>query len=350
MVYIQEAAKRYDRLFTMMEWLSNLRYGVTIEEIAKGTRKSEKTVRRDLEAIEKTLRIKLVKEMGDDRKYRYRMEKQATKFRPLMLSTYEILALYFVRGFAHFKDIPFVQKNLAEVFNKISLSATESRAKTKNDFLERVSNLFILPRELGGRIYNQRSKMEFLERLIDAALDYKVCEVTHGIGKKEKKFRIGPLHFFNYRDAMYILGRNMEASSQNDEDIFINLALHRVKDVKVLENEYFEYPSDFDAGNFFESDIFCFNEDKELIKLKFALHMRDYILEREWFPNQKIQKHKDGSVTLIFESDLNMILLGWIRGFGPDVEVLGPAELREMIIGDLKENLKHYKAKDRKTS
>jgi predicted DNA-binding transcriptional regulator YafY len=332
----------------MMEWLSNLRYGLTIEEIAEGTGKSEKTVRRDFEAIEKTLRIKLIKEMGNDRKYRYRMEKQATKFRPLLFSTYEILALYFVRGFAHFKDIPFVQKNLAEVFNKISLSAAESQVKTKNDFLERVSNLFILPRELGGRLYNQENNMEFLEKLINAALDYKVCDVTHG--EKGKKFKIGPLHFFNYRDAMYILGRNMEASSRKDKDIFINLALHRIKDVKVIKDEYFEYPSDFDAEKFFESDIFCFNEDKEVIKLKFAPYMRDYILEREWYPNQKVQKHKDGSVTLIFESDLNMILIGWIRGFGPDVEVLEPVELREMIIGDLKENLKQYKAKVRKTS
>ncbi len=347
MVYIYEAAKRYDRLFTMMEWLSNLRYGVTIEEIADGTGKSEKTVRRDLEAIEKTLRIKLIKEIGNDRKYRYRMEKQATRFRPLMLSTYEILALYFVRGFAHFKDIPFVQKNLAEVFNKISLSATESQAKTKNDFLERVSNLFILPRELGGRLYNQDNNMEFLEKLINAALDFKVCDVTHG--EKGKKFRIGPLHFFNYRDAMYILGKNIEASVQSDKDTYINLALHRIKDVQVVESEDFDYPSDFDAEKFFESDIFCFNEDKELIKLKFAPHMRDYILEREWYPNQKVKKHKDGSVTLIFESDLNMILLGWIRGFGPDVEVLKPDELRETIIGDLKESLKQYKAKDRKT-
>ncbi|MGH7791511.1 MAG: helix-turn-helix transcriptional regulator, partial [Thermodesulfobacteriota bacterium] len=116
MIYVQESAKRYDRLFMMIEWLSNLKYGATVEEIAKEMGKSEKTIRRDLEAIEKTLGIKFIKEKGNDRKYRYRIEKQATKLRPLLLSTYEILALYFVRGFAHFKDVPLVQENLAEVF------------------------------------------------------------------------------------------------------------------------------------------------------------------------------------------------------------------------------------------
>lgn len=343
MVYIPESAKRYDRLFTMMEWLSDLKYGATVEEIAGEMGKSKKTIRRDLEAIEKTLGIKFIREKGNDRNYRYRIEKQATRFRPLLLSTYEILALYFVRGFAHFKDIPFIQKNLADVFKKISVSGTESVTKTEHDFFRRVSNLFILPRELGGRIYNQRNKMEFLEKLVGAALDCKVCEVTHN--ETKKKFKIGPLHFFNYRDAMYILGKNMEASAQNEEEIFINLAMHRVKDVNVLDDEYFEYPPHFDAEEFFEFDIFCFNEDKKLIKVKFAPHARDYILEREWYPNQKVQELKDGSVVLSFESDLNMILIGWIRGFGPDVEVLVPVELKEIIIEDLKKNVKQYKKK-----
>ena len=43
-----------------------------------------------------------------------------------------------------------------------------------------------------------------------------------------------------------------------------------------------------------------------------------------------------------FESDLNMITVGWIRGFGSDVEVMEPKELRDNIIKDLKENLRQY--------
>ena len=43
-----------------------------------------------------------------------------------------------------------------------------------------------------------------------------------------------------------------------------------------------------------------------------------------------------------FESDLNMIVQGWIRGFGSNVEVLEPEELRETIVDDLKKCLKQY--------
>ena len=65
-------------------------------------------------------------------------------------------------------------------------------------------------------------------------------------------------------------------------------------------------------------------------------------MEREWFPDQEVEELNDGSVILTFESDMNMILTGWIRGFGPDVEVLEPPELRQQMIEDLQNNLKQY--------
>lgn len=71
--------------------------------------------------------------------------------------------------------------------------------------------------------------------------------------------------------------------------------------------------------------------------------MKVYITERLWFPNQKQKLMKDGGVLLSFESELNMMVIGWIRGFGPDVEVLEPETLRKSMIIDLKSNLQKYK-------
>ena len=333
-----EAKGKYDRLFKIIDWLSGMRYGATVEQISEAMHKSVKTIRRDLKDIELTPDINLIKERGQDRKYRYRIKKESTRFRFPSLNTYEILALYFIRGFSHFKDIPFIQENLRDIFRKIHDSKTESG----NDLLNRVSNLFIMPRELGGRVLINWNNMGFLKDLISSALEFNVCEVIYQTEVGEKKFQVGVLHFFNYRDAVYILGKNIEKSEKEDDVVYINLAMHRIKDVKVLEDEKFEYPDDFDAKKFFDSDIFCFDEDKEIIKLKFAPHAKNYITERGWFPQQKVNELKDGSVTLTFESDINMIITGWIRGFGPDVEVLEPEELRQQMIQDLKNSLKQY--------
>lgn len=134
----------------------------------------------------------------------------------------------------------------------------------------------------------------------------------------------------------------MALSKRYSKDIIMSLALHRVKDVKALENEYFQYPSSFNAERYFETDLFKFEEEKQTVKLKFPPHTRDYILEREWYPNQKEELLRNGSVVISFESDLNMILIGWIRGFGSYVEVIEPPELRETIVRDLEQNLNQY--------
>lgn len=333
-----EPESRSDRLFKMVDWLSDIRYGKTVQQIAEAMDTSVKTIRRDLNAIDKNMGIQLIRERGPDRKFRYRIKKESTRFRFPSLNTYEILSLYFIRGFSHFRDIPFVQKNLSGVFSKIN----DTKAVSGNEFLTRISNLFIMPRELGGRVLVNWHNMNFLESLISSALYFSVCEIVYESGAGEKKFRVGVLHFFNYRDAVYILGMNMDKSEEEGDVVYINLAMHRIKDAKVIKNETFEYPDDFDAETFFDSDIFCFDENKQTIRLKFVPHSRDYILEREWFPNQEVEQLNDGSVILTFESDVNMILTGWIRGFGPDVEVLEPEELRQQMIKDLQNNLEKY--------
>lgn len=339
---IPEPIGKPDGMYYLIECLSNHRSGMTVQEIVHDIQRSEKTVRRYLEDIDNNyLDIDLLKERGPDRKYRYKIEKHAAPFRPLVFNAYEILSLFFIRGFAHFKDVNFIQQNLLSVFDKIELSAKEAKARSGNNFQERVSSLFVLPKELGGRVYNDEGELDCLNKLIEAALDHRVCNISYGTGKDIRNYKIAPLHFFNYRDAIYLLTMNIDLTEEHSKKILTTLALHRVKAVRLLD-ERFDYPYELDLENEFKSNSFNFADEVHNIKLKFPAHTREYILEREWYPNQTSKVQKDGSLILEFESDLNLIVQGWIRGFGPDVEVLEPKELRKTIISDLKKNLKQY--------
>lgn len=342
MNYIDETIAKFDAFYYLVEHLAGSNNGLTEDEISEKLGKSKKTVRRYLESIECSIfGLDLLKERGPDRRYRYRVEKHATPFRPLVLNANEILSLYFIRGFAHFKDVSFVQQNLLGVFDKIKLSAKEAKERSGYDFYEKVSNLFVLPKELGGKIYNDEGEVDSLNNLVLGALSHKVCEISYGSSNEIKKYLIGPLHFFNYRDAIYLLAKNIELSEAYSKDIFTNLALHRVNKVIVLDDS-FEYPKKFNVKKHFKSNSFNFEDEVHSIKLKFPARTKEYILEREWYPNQSSKVQKDGSLILEFESDLNLMVKGWIRGFGPDVEVLEPLELRKKIIEDLKKNLKQY--------
>ncbi len=341
MHYLEDSLGKFDRIYYLIEYLANLNTGLTVEDMAEKTGKNVKTIRSDLESIKAIFGLDLIKERGPDRKFKYRIEKHAVPFRPLVLNLYEIISLYFIRGFAHFKDVSLVHKNINELFKKIKLESVEAKKRSGNNFHERVCNLFILPKELGGKVYNEEVKIDFLQKLIEAAIDYRICEITYGSGESNNKYKIAPLHFFNYRDAVYLLTKNIELSKNYSKNIFTNLALHRIKGIKVLDQD-FEYPTDLDLKKHFKSGSFNFADEVYRVTLKFPPKIKDYIFERDWYPNQEMEVQKDGSVIMSFESDLNMITVGWIRGFGSDVKVLEPKELRDNIRKDLKENLRQY--------
>lgn len=335
MMYIPDPIARFDRIYYLIEYLAGLRRGATVGEIAEAVNKHERTVRRDIRALDSILGIKVIRERGYDRRVRFRIEKENAPSRPLVFNTYEIIALYFAKGFSHFKDIPFIQKNLAEVFSKIEESVDRDPLPGRRNFFNRVYNLFILPKELGGKVYGETS-ISFLKKLIDAALDCQVCELTYGTRDKTKRYRIALLHFFNYRDAIYLVAKDL------GDRIIKTFALHRIKDVRPL-NEHFDYPSGFDVMGFLSKTPFGVGSDRRTIKLRFSPDTRQYVLEREWYPNERKEVLGDGGLLLTFESDINMVLIGWIRGFGSDVTVLEPTELREYIVKDLKKNLKGYR-------
>lgn len=89
--------------------------------------------------------------------------------------------------------------------------------------------------------------------------------MTYSIGKNEKKYKIRQLHFFTIV-MLFMSCLRMALAEKYSKDIIINLVLHRVKDVKVLEPQYFEYPSSLDVDRYYfiyrrYPHSFAFNAD-----------------------------------------------------------------------------------------
>lgn len=63
----------------------------------------------------------------------------------------------------------------------------------------------------------------------------------------------------------------------------------------------------------------------------FIPKIKNYIIEREWHPDQKIIENDDGSVTLKFSSNQKQQVQSWVMSFGEKVKVVNPPELVENI-------------------
>jgi len=67
------------------------------------------------------------------------------------------------------------------------------------------------------------------------------------------------------------------------------------------------------------------------VNLKFSGEAADFVAECTWHPSQKLTKNKDGTLNAEFEvGGLSEIKI-WILGFGENVEVLEPQQLREEL-------------------
>ena len=65
------------------------------------------------------------------------------------------------------------------------------------------------------------------------------------------------------------------------------------------------------------------------VKLKFSPQVTRRVKESVWHPSQTIEDLPGGGCVLIVRVGSVLEMTPWIRGWGPDVEVLEPEELRE---------------------
>ena len=146
--------------------------------------------------------------------------------------------------------------------------------------------------------------------------------------KEPLRHTIHPYHLANLEGEWYVLAR-----SEKWEDL-TQYALGRIQDAKVTEAR-FDMPAGFNAGDVLKKRFgrFIHGDGRKTIpvRLLFAPRLASYIAEKTWHPEQKLRGRRDGSVELELPVYDVQDVVPWVQGFGPDVMVLGPEELRAVI-------------------
>ncbi len=121
------------------------------------------------------------------------------------------------------------------------------------------------------------------------------------------------------------------------------LKLERIERAELLKEEPFELPADFDGpGLLKKAWVVMFGEqDPVTIRLRFTSHVVTRLKETLWHPTQEIRDTAEGCEMTLSIGD-TLEIENWIRGWGPDCEVLEPLELREKIIEDIRRSARTY--------
>jgi len=111
-----------------------------------------------------------------------------------------------------------------------------------------------------------------------------------------------------------------------------------------LTDESYTIPPDFDANEFFGSSWGIVVEgEAKTIKLRTTDKGLMRIMEETiWHPSQVMERQKDGSMIVTFTVADTVDLYSWIMGWGAQVEVLEPKELRGEILQTAERVMKIY--------
>ncbi len=111
----------------------------------------------------------------------------------------------------------------------------------------------------------------------------------------------------------------------------------------VLLDDYFDIPNDFDLEQHLANSWgIMTGDDVTEVTLRFAPEIVSHVHERQWHPSQRINQLDDGGCMLHVEIAEPVEMLPWIRGWGPQVEVISPTWLREKVAEDLRQAVALY--------
>jgi CRISPR-associated endonuclease/helicase Cas3 len=119
--------------------------------------------------------------------------------------------------------------------------------------------------------------------------------------------------------------------------------VERIKAVRILDEEYV-IPDDFDPRERLADAWGIWYTESEPVEVVLRFHPRvaHRVRETEWHASQEIEELPDGGLLWRARIAEPQEMLPWIRGWGADVEVAGPEELRNRMRAETRRLARAY--------
>jgi predicted DNA-binding transcriptional regulator YafY len=205
------------------------------------------------------------------------------------------------------------------------------RSQAETRLLSRVNRnldrlLYFRPH--GAKDY--REQAEVIESLLRALVQHRRIEIDYEASNAPPaQHELEPLTLALYQGGLYLLARY-----PTRERIY-NFVVDRIASVQVSD-QGFRYPAadEYHPQSVLSSSFGIFFRDErgenQRVELVFAdkRWLQVYLLERRWHPTQEFEQLADGRLKLSFDVANLVEVTQWVRGFGDDVEVVEPRQLR----------------------
>jgi len=286
---------------------------LTIDDMARKTGVTTRTIRRDLEALQ-SAGFPLFDESHDGKKY-WTLEQNA--FRRLDATGFtfaELSALYFSRTLVECLAATPFQKDVTSAFERLAAALTPGM----RSFLDRLPLVMQAKAEPGAHAAAARGKE--IGQLLDATLQHRKAVMRyHSFSSdREKEYTIDPYRVVFAQGALYVVAFVPEYGQTR------TFALERIKSLSITE-ERFE-PQEGEEPAFAHS-LGVHDGPPERVEIAFEPRIARYVRERVWHASQEVQDRPDGTLLLTLHVSDDFALRSWILGFGPLARVVSPPQL-----------------------
>lgn len=326
--------KQIERIVYILKRLA-LEREITVRKLYNffDRRVSKRTLERDLNLLS-SANIPLLTRKGQGREQIWYLEDKFKHFIPQTIGHRELLASLLldkltevVKGTPLAKDAKSLLKKTRQIYDPKLIVDAETLDQSLFGFSQ-----------TGYIDYSKFSRQ--IDVILQAAAENRFCYVEYkGYShNKPKNYKVAPYMILIRKGALYAVV-NIENQKK-----YVYLLIHRIRQTEILD-EKFKRRKDFKLDDLIKDSIGIFGGEwlKPVnVKLKFDPDIAETIADRIWHPSQKIQKHRDGSVTLSMKVVVSDELLGWIGSWQHYVEVIGPRELRKEVITRIGSNKRRY--------
>lgn len=309
-----------DKALTKAQRLSRISYllyrnpqGLTVQELAALCDVSPRTIQRDIRDLD-DLGIPLWDDGNATPRYGII---EGYYLPPVRLELDDALALYLAaRLLARYADSfdPHIVQALAKLSTVLPGTIAEHVQATASSLM--------------GRPHDHHL-CSVLSKLALAWATQRKVDIWHRSGTGEHLHRYIVCPYFIEASAVgnatYLIGH------ASYFDRVTTFKIERINQATLLE-ERFEIPSEFDPHKLLESAwSIMYGEELREVVLRFAASKTRRVKENRWHASQRIEDLPDGGCLLRLRVAEPIEMSYWILGWGGDVEVLAPEELRQGI-------------------
>jgi len=327
------------RQHKLLQLLELSRFGRTLEELRGDlvadlglTKLHERTVRRDLEALQAAgfdIQSETVQ-----RGRVFKLGQNTTDVHEIGISATELIALSIGRELLYPLMGTQYWRGIETFWNKVQESVPNG---VFDHYARYRAALYVFGSP--SKSYERQEGM--LKTINRAILEHRLVEIQYqSIGKPVSTRKIEPYGLAVYQSSIYVVAAAPEATESGQR--LRNWKLDRFQHATLLD-DYFKPDPDIDLAKYLGSSIGIFSGDSTtLVKIRLGKRSAAYLSEDPWHPDQLLEDLDEQHTMLTVPAAHPREILPKVLSLGADAEVVEPTEFRETVAETVRSMVEHY--------